>query len=191
MVDHDYNLLLGKENSDKVSARLRSVSGKGAGAFLEAILTANKLALKPGKFYLTACLHLALHLPFQGIQDKCDYGTHLNSFGYHLLTCKHRGGPIWAHDLIVSSWSECLKELAVLHNKEPKIDICTMRIVSCDTSILSDQKMDISLAYPWSEEVVRTCTKLREFAAKKREEMKSGKYDIEILPGGSHQNACL
>ncbi|XP_062516214.1 uncharacterized protein LOC134191608 [Corticium candelabrum] len=108
MADHDYNLLLGKENSHEVSARLRSVSGKGAGAFLQAIPTSNELALKPGEFRLAACLRLGLHLHFQEMQDKCDCGTHFDSFGYDLMTCKHEGGPVWAHDSIVSSWSECL-----------------------------------------------------------------------------------
>ena len=103
MTDQDYNLLLGKENSHEVSARLRSVSGKRAGAFLQAIPTSNELAIKPGEFCLAACLHLELHLPFQGMQDKCDCGTYLNSSGYHLMTCKHEGGPVWAHDSIVSS----------------------------------------------------------------------------------------
>ena len=82
MVDHDYNLQLGKENSDEVSARLRSVSRKGAGACLQAIPTANELALKPGEFCLAACICLGLHFPFQGMQDKCDCGTHLDSFVY-------------------------------------------------------------------------------------------------------------
>ena len=45
--------------------------------------------------------------------------------------------------------------------------------------------MDISLAHPWSMEVVKNCAKLSGFAAKKREEMKNAKYDNEILPGGS------
>ena len=56
MVDHDYNLLLGKENSDEVSARLTSVSGKGAGVFLQVIPTSNELALKLSEFHAPSSL---------------------------------------------------------------------------------------------------------------------------------------
>ncbi|XP_062518184.1 uncharacterized protein LOC134193365 [Corticium candelabrum] len=123
------------------------------------------------------------------MQDKCDCGTHLDSFGYNLMTCKHGGGPVWAHDSIVSSWSECLKELAILHKIGPKHRYLNNEgrpdILICDTGILSDQEMDISLAHPWSKEVVKNCAKLSGFAAKKREEMKNAKYDNKILLGGS------
>ena len=105
------------------------------------------------------------------------------------MTCKHRGDPVWAHDSIASSWSECLKKLAVLHKKEPKHTYLNNKgrpdILICDTNILSDQEMDISLAHPWSKKVIKNCAKLSGFAAKKREEMKNAKYDNKILPGGS------
>ena len=189
MADHDCNLLLGTENSHEVLARLGSVSGKGAGAFLQAIPTLNELAPKPAEFRLAACLRLGLHLPFQRMQDKCDCATHLDSFGYHLMTCKHGGGSVWAHDSIVSSWSECLKELAVLHKKEPKHRYLNSKgrldILICDTGILSDQEMEISLAHPWSKVVIKKCVNLSGFVAKKIVEMKNAKYDNEIVPGGS------
>ena len=123
------------------------------------------------------------------MQDKCDCETHLDSFWHHLMTCKHGGDPVWAHDSIVSYWSECLKELAALHKKEPKHRYLNNEgrpdILICDTGILSDQEMDISLAHLWSKDVVKNCAKLSGFAAKKREGMKKAKYDNEILPGYS------
>ena len=94
-----------------------------------------------------------------------------------------------SHDFTVSFCSECLKELSVLHKKEPKHGYLknegTPDILICDTGILSDQEMDILLAHLWSKEVVKNCAKLSGFAAKKREQMKNAKYDNEILPGCS------
>ena len=63
-------------------------------------------------------------------------------------------------------------------------------ILICNTGNLSDQEMDISLAHPWSKEVIKNCAKVSAFAAKKREEMKNAKYDSEIFPG-SNASKCI
>ena len=154
-----------------MSARLRSVSGKGAGAWLQAILTSDELALKPSEFRLAACLRFGLDLPFQRRQNECDCRTNLDSLGYHLLTCKHGGGPIWAHDSVTATWSDCLKDLSIHDKKEPKHRYLNNDdrpdIIIFDTGNLSDLEIDVSLAHPWSKEVIRNSARQAGYAAKK------------------------
>ena len=104
-------------DSDHCSARLRSVAGKEAGAWLHAIPSVNELALDAREFRLAVCLRLGLPL-FDNWISSCDCGSTVDRFGYHLLTCKRHGGPVWEHDLIVSAWSSCLNSVSVLHKKE-------------------------------------------------------------------------
>ena len=57
VADLDASLLLGKEHSDQA---LRSVHGRGPGAWLQTIPTSDKLAINPGEFCLVACLRFGL-----------------------------------------------------------------------------------------------------------------------------------
>lgn len=65
IADCNANLMLAKECSDEVSAHMRSVHGKGAGAWIQAIPWSDELVLNPSKYRLAAWLHLGLRLPFQ------------------------------------------------------------------------------------------------------------------------------
>ena len=76
-------------------ARLRSIQGKGAGAWLNAIPSSSKLALVSRDFHLAACLRLGLAMPFNGCIPQCDCGSYLDGSGYHLMSCKWGGGPVW------------------------------------------------------------------------------------------------
>ena len=42
--------------------------------------------------------------------------------GYHLMTCKYTygGGPVCAHNTMMSGWSECLSDLLIHHQLEPR-----------------------------------------------------------------------
>ena len=44
----------------------------------------------------------------------------INREGYHLLTCKFGGGPVWSHNCMVSVWADCLSQLHVPYYIEPK-----------------------------------------------------------------------
>ena len=98
--------LIENATSLRDGTRLRSLQGKGAGSWLSAIPTSEKLALKPSKFPLAAYLRLGLPLPFcENIQTRdCGRATG-DSSGYHQITCKTGGGPEWSHDSIMSVWS--------------------------------------------------------------------------------------
>ena len=50
----------------------------------------------------------------------CDCGGDLDEHGYHLLTCKYGGGPVWAHNSALNGWSECLSDLHLPHQAEPR-----------------------------------------------------------------------
>ena len=87
------------------AARLRSLQGKGAGAWLNSLPSSKKLELSPGNFILAASLRLGLAMPLPHWADNCECRKKLDPEGYHLLTCKVGGGPTttWSqHGLIVS-----------------------------------------------------------------------------------------
>ena len=94
--------------SDRAAAKCRSISGKGAGSWLEAIPTEEILALKPNKFCLAASLRLDIPAHFVNWNIQCECGKLADE--YHLLTCKHGGGSVWQHDEIVNAWSTSSKD---------------------------------------------------------------------------------
>ena len=107
-----------KSNQD--AARLRSLQGKGAGAWLDVIPLTYKNAHKPNEFRLASCMRLGISLPFSRLVEHCDCGQKLNQEDFHLITCKYGGGPVWSHDTIVAEWSACLMELGIPHQTEPR-----------------------------------------------------------------------
>ena len=65
-----------------------------AGAWLQAIPSTENYSLKSPELKVASCLRMGLPLPFSDSVRKCDCGVRLNTFGYHLLTCKFGGGPV-------------------------------------------------------------------------------------------------
>ena len=54
-------------------------------------------------------LRLGLPIAFPEWVNKCDCGRSIgvdgfDADGFHLLTCKTGGGPVWTHDTMVSVW---------------------------------------------------------------------------------------
>ena len=141
------------------AARLRSTPGRGAGAWLEAVLFSARYALSLNEFCLASYLGLGQPLPFNGCITKCDCGSDLCFFGYHLLTCKLGGGLVWQHNSIVSAWSNCLNELQLHHCKEPRNLYIESDdhpdIVVFDPTNGTDTELDISMAHPWSKNTLK------------------------------------
>ena len=106
--------------SPRDAARFRSLGGKGAGAWLTAIPKSTNFAFQPYEYRLACLLRLGLQLPAVSWINKCECGAVLDDKGYHLLTCKKGGGPVWSHDSIVSEWSDCLRQLQIHHKHEPR-----------------------------------------------------------------------
>ena len=68
--------------------KLRSIQGKGAGAWRNVIPSSSKHALVSRNVHLAACLRLGLSMPFNGYIKQCDCSSYLDGLGYHLMTCK-------------------------------------------------------------------------------------------------------
>ena len=105
--------LIANSQSERTAARLRSVQGRGAGGWLEVIPTSDKYAIRSNEFSLASHLRLGLALPFTNFINECDCGKELDKNGYHLLTCKYGGGPVWSHNCIVDGWIERLSDLHI------------------------------------------------------------------------------
>ena len=187
--ENDCHILLNESSDDLSRARKRSVRGRGAGAWLQSIPTSDELAMNPCEFRIATCLRLGLPLPFEHWLSTCDCGAEIDPYGYHLLTCKKGGGPVWCHDSIVAGWSSCLRKLSIHHQKEPKnryLDKSNRPdIVVFDTGSGCNVELDISLAHPWNKQVASNSCKSDGFAAKKREEEKCDKYAKVQLPSGN------
>ena len=82
--------LLGSDQPSRTKARLRSLQGKGAGAWLETISSSSEFALKPCNYCIATRLRLGCPMPLslQTGNPKCDCGKPIDQEGYHLLTCK-------------------------------------------------------------------------------------------------------
>ena len=172
----------------KEAARLRSIQGRGAGAWIDAIPNSQKFALKPREFQLATFVRLGLPVDSSKWISKCDCGKPLDLEGYHLLTCKCGGGPMWTHNSIVNVWSECLSHLHVNHKKEPRERYCDSEdrpdISIIDPETGCDMELDVSLSHPWCVDILPNAAREDGAAAARREEKKVEKYKSKRLPGG-------
>ena len=182
------NCLMEDTPTTRGAARLRSLQGKGAGAWLEAVPSSQKLALKPSEFRLASFLRLGHSMPFSSLINNCNCGRPVDDSGYHLLTCKTGGGPVWTHNSIVSVWSDCLKSLKIHHKKEPRNrftntdDRPDITCFNCGSG--SSVELDVAMAHPWSSDIFPTSAITDGAAARRREKRKEDKYQHERLPAG-------
>ena len=114
------DLILDDAKGARDAARLRSLQGKGAGAWLESVPTSDKFAMNKNEFQIAAFLRLGQAMPFNSCVTHCNCGRELDADGYHLLTCKLGGGLVWEHNNLVAEWCQCLRDLQLHHKKEPK-----------------------------------------------------------------------
>ena len=170
-----------QENSHSCheASRFRSLQGKGAEAWPNSITTSTKFALHAA-FCLATCLRLECDMPLAAALDTCESSQSLDSKGYHLLTCKHRGGPIWTHGSIVNVWANSLSDLHITHKTKPK-DLydgnhCRPDIVYFNPQSGTDVELDISLAHPWNGDILSLASKKDVAAAARREQQKVTKY---------------
>ena len=99
-----------------------------------------------------AFLRLGLPLPLPQPATSCECGKPLDKKGYHLITCKIGGGPVWSHNSMVSAWSECLNQVVLTRAIEPRDcysssqarpDITIYNATATDFNV----ELDISLAH--------------------------------------------
>ena len=65
------------------------------------------------------------------------------------------------------------------------LSVCRPDIVVFDTDNGKNINLDISLAHPWSKDVIKLAARDQGFVAKRREDRKKTMYEQELLPGGS------
>ncbi|XP_062498931.1 uncharacterized protein LOC134176271 [Corticium candelabrum] len=175
--------------SPRDAARLRSLGGKGAGSWLNTIPESAKFALSPYEFRLACLLRLGLSLPAVRWIEQCDCGTALDEMGYHLLTCKKGGGPVWSHDSIVSEWDDCLRQLQIHHKKEPRDRYNDSNnrpdIAVFDVGSGANVELDVALSHPWASDIVSQAAEKDGAAAARREDRKTKKYSELKLAGMS------
>ena len=157
-----------------------------------AIPSFNKFALSSSNFTLAASIRLGLPIPFPEWVNKCDCGRSIDvdgfdADGFHLLTCKTGGGPVWTHDSMVSVWAECLGSLNLHHKCEPRDRYTNSNnradILILDSETGSNVELDVALAHPWATDILLRAVTTGGSAALRREQIKENKYIEERLPG--------
>ena len=147
----------------KDAARLLSLQGKGAGAWLSAVPSSKKFALSPNSCISAASMRLWIPVSFPEWVNKCNCGRTLDikgsdADGLHLLTCKNGGGPVWTHDSMMSVWSECLSSVHLPHKCEPgdRYTYSNNRpdILVYDSETGSNVELDVALAHPRASDVL-------------------------------------
>ena len=92
------------------------------------------------------------------VVEKYEYGRNIDREGFHLLTCKSGGGPIWSHNSIVSAWCDYLQEVNTTYRREPRdlYDGTNSRpdIIAFDSKNGRDLELDISVAHPWNADIL-------------------------------------
>ena len=99
--------------STRDAARICSLhgAGPGAGAWVNAVPTSMCFALDSCVYCLASYLRLGLPVRSLEFLSSCQCEAVLDDSGYHLLTCKVGGGPVWSHESIANVWADCLSEL--------------------------------------------------------------------------------
>ena len=165
--------ILSNSLSQRSAARFRSLQELGAGAWLDSIPSSAKLALKPSDFRLATRMRLGLEMPLGSVVPVCECGKDIDKDGYHLLTCKTGGGPIWTHETLSSVWSDCLQHLKMSHQREPRNLYVNSDdrpdIVVFDAQQGCDIELNISAAHPWALHVISRAAQEDGAAAATRE----------------------
>ena len=187
-------------SSQKDAARLLSLQGKGAGAWLSAVPSSKKFALSPNSFILAASVRLGIPVSFPEWVNNCDCGRTLDikgsdADGFHFITCTNDGGPVWTHDSMMSVWSECLSSVHVPHKCEPR-DCYTHsnnrpEILVYDSETGSNVELDVALAHPWASDILPRAVTTGGRAAMRREQSRKTSTPRDDYPVDILQQSCL
>ena len=76
------------------------------------------------------------------------------------------------HNYLVAGWCQCLRDLKLLHKKEPKNQYIDNEdrpdIIVYDSGIGANAELDFSLAHPFSSDTVVRASRENRFAAAKK-----------------------
>ena len=127
--------------------------------------------------------------------ERCECSKINDRKGYHLLTCKTGGGPIWSHESVANVWCDSLRDLNITHRREPRnlyegSNSCP-DIIAFDAQSGYDIELDISLAHPWNEDIILQASKVDGAAAAKRESQKTENTEKRLMLWEMHSIASL
>ena len=101
---------------------------------------------------------------------------------------------MWSHNSVLNGWSECLSDLHLLLQTEPRHQYINTEdypdITMFDPNTKQNLDIDVFLAHPWSQDIIRRASKENGHAAVTREEKKMKKYSEELVPG-EYVSRCL
>ena len=83
----------------------------------------------------------------------------------------------------MSTWSECLSQVHLYHTIEPRDAYCNSQSrpdITIQNVVDFNVELDISIAHPWSSDILPSADQTSGVAALRREE----KYSTETHPGG-------
>ena len=111
------------------------------------------------------------------------------------MTCKTGGGPVWTHEALANTWSDCLQQLNISHQREPRDHYSNSDdrpdIVAFDSYSGCDIELDISVAHPWNKDILSQAADEDGIPAAKREVFKKKKYSSELDVWGNSSNCIL
>ena len=99
-------MYLPDRETDRVAARLRSLGGKGLVPGSLQFQKSIKFARKLYKYSVASLFRLGMQLSAVNWIERCDCGATLDELGYHSLTCKKGGSPVWSHVSVVCEWDD-------------------------------------------------------------------------------------
>ena len=162
-------------------ARLRSCSGAESGLWLDAVRSSQHLMFSNAEFQLACLLRLGAAIPAMCQLDHCEpkCNHEVDNFGYHVMTCQWRGGPIHRHDAITDVCFQMLKAVDLRARKEVLHQFSDKRrpdIVLFDWSQSRPLLLDISVIHPWMASVFPATSNSTGHAAADRDKLKNTKY---------------
>ena len=152
---------------------------------MSALPTDQEFALSTYNFRLATLLCLGMPIPLSDWSGSCKCGAQLDNSGYHLLTCKTGGGPVWSNNTTAATWGDCLQDVHAHLKREPRhihsSSDCRPDLVMFESASGANVKLDIALAHPWSSDTFPKSVEIDGAAAKRQEERKHPRYKRELL----------
>jgi hypothetical protein len=99
--------VIASAQSAKDKARINSLQGHAANAWLFSLPSSHELNIRSDHFKVRVAAHLGLHFPLP-LPSHCVCGEPIDAEGIHLRTCKHVGG-IRPHNMVVDVVMELMR----------------------------------------------------------------------------------
>ena len=102
---------------------------------------------------------------------------------------------MWSHNSVLNGLSECLSDLHLPHQTEPRHEYINTEdhpdITMFDPNTGQNSDLDVSLAHLWSQDIITRASKENGHAAATREKKKMKKYSEELSQEDMYQDVFL